>query len=279
MSGIITATACVGVVGLLIGIFLGIAGKKFAVEVDERETAILGVLPGANCGGCGYAGCAANAHAIVEGVASVDSCPVGGAACAAKIAAIMGQEVSSEAPKVAFVKCSGTCTKAKNQMNYVGQMDCKMLSQVQGGGPKACSYGCLGGGTCVRVCKFDAIHVIDGIAQVDSEKCVACGQCVANCPKGLIELKPKASKYAVGCSSKDKGPAVMKVCSAGCIGCGLCEKNCNFDAIHVVDNIAHIDYDKCKSCGLCAMKCPKKVIQRLDGQPIPEPKAQKAVGQ
>ena len=273
MSEIIMAAVCVAAVGLIIGIFLGIAGKKFAVEVDERETAIIGVLPGANCGGCGYAGCAANAHAIVEGIAKVDSCPVGGADCAAKIAEIMGQSVSAEAPKVAFVKCSGTCDKAKSQMNYTGQMDCKLLAQIQGGGPKACTYGCLGGGTCVRVCQFDAIHIIDGIAQVDPEKCVACGQCISNCPKHLIELKPKSNKYAVACSSKEKGKQVMEVCASGCIGCGICEKTCKFDAIHVVDNIAHIDYDKCKNCGMCAMKCPKKVIHRLDGQPIPQPKA------
>ena len=114
--------------------------------------------------------------------------------CAAKIAEIMGQTVTNEEPKAAFVKCSGTCDKAKNQMNYTGQMDCKFLSQVQGGGPKACIFGCLGGGTCVRVCQFDAIHVIDGVAQVDPEKCVSCGQCIANCPRHLIELKPKSNK-------------------------------------------------------------------------------------
>jgi len=164
---------------------------------------------------------------------------------------------------VAFVKCEGTCEKASDQHKYTGEMDCKMLSMVPGGGPKACSFGCLGGGTCERVCPFDAIHVIDGIARVDEEKCKACGKCIENCPRHMIELKPKKNKFAVACSSKDKGPNVMKVCKAGCIGCGLCEKNCPKDAIHVVDFVAHIDYDKCVSCGICANKCPKKVILKV----------------
>ncbi len=261
--GILIATACVTAVGLFVGVFLSVAGKKFAVEVDEREDKILAVLPGANCGGCGQAGCAAMAHAIVTGAAPVNGCPVGGEPVAEKIAAIMGQEVSAEEPKVAFVKCAGTCTKAKEKSNYTGLMGCKMLNMTPGGGPKACQYGCLGGGTCVSVCAFDAIHIIDGVAKVDPDKCKACGKCIENCPRHMIELKPKKNKFAVECSSKDKGPAVMKVCEAGCIGCGLCEKNCPKDAIHVVDNIAHIDYDKCVSCSLCAQKCPKKVITKL----------------
>ncbi len=261
--GIIIAAVCVTAVGLFVGVFLGVAGKKFAVEVDEREDKILAVLPGANCGGCGQAGCAAMAHAIVTGAAPVNGCPVGGEPVADKIAGIMGQVVSAEEPKVAFVKCAGTCTKAKNKSEYTGLMDCKMLNMTPGGGPKACQYGCLGGGTCERVCPFDAIHVIDGVAKVDPDKCKACGKCVENCPRNMIELKPKKNKYAVECSSKEKGPGVMKVCEAGCIGCHLCEKNCPKDAIHVVDNIAHIDYDNCVSCGLCAQKCPKKVITKL----------------
>ncbi|MBO6134143.1 MAG: RnfABCDGE type electron transport complex subunit B [Lachnospiraceae bacterium] len=263
MGGIITATVCVAAVGLFVGLFLGVAGKKFAVEVDERENLILDVLPGANCGGCGQAGCAAMAHAIVTGAAPVNGCPVGGEGVAKKVAGIMGQEISEEEPMTAFVKCSGTCEKAKDKLKYSGQMDCKFLDMTPGKGPKACAFGCLGGGTCVRVCQFDAIHIVDGIAKVDPDKCKACGQCVANCPRHMIEMKPKKSKFAVSCSSKDKGPAVMKVCAAGCIGCGLCEKNCPKDAIHVVDNIAHIDYSKCVSCGICAQKCPKKVIEKL----------------
>ncbi len=263
IGGIVTAAGLLTALGVFVGIFLGFAGKQFAVEVDERETKILDVLPGANCGGCGQAGCAALAHAIVTGNAPVNGCPVGGEPVGAKVAAIMGQEISAEEPKVAFVKCAGTCTKAKDKLEYTGLSDCKMMDMTPGKGAKACAYGCLGGGTCVRVCQFDAIHIIDGIAKVDPEKCKACGKCVENCPRHLIEMKPKNKKYAVECSSKDKGPAVMKVCTAGCIGCGICQKNCPKDAIHVVDFIAHIDYDKCVSCGICANKCPKKVITKL----------------
>ncbi|MCR4908312.1 MAG: RnfABCDGE type electron transport complex subunit B [Lachnospiraceae bacterium] len=263
IAGILIATICVAAVGLFVGLFLGFAGKKFAVEVDEREEKILSALPGANCGGCGQAGCAAMAHSIVEGNSPVNGCPVGGEAVAAQIAEIMGQKVEKTEPMAAFVKCSGTCSAAKTKYEYTGVLDCKYVAMTPGKGPKACSFGCLGGGTCVRVCAFDAIHIVDGIAVVDTEKCKACGKCVENCPQHLIELKPVKNKYAVGCSSKDKGPAVMKVCTAGCIGCGLCQKNCPKDAIHVTDFVAHIDYEKCVSCGICAQKCPKKVITKL----------------
>ncbi len=263
MYEIIIATVCVCAVGIFVGIFLGIAGKKFAVETDEREEKVLNVLPGANCGGCGYAGCAAMAAAIVKGEAPVTGCPVGGEPVAEKVAEIMGAVSRKAEPMTAYVKCSGDCEKAKSKYEYTGLGDCKMMAMAPGGGSKACSYGCLGGGTCVNVCQFDAIHIVNGIAVVDPDKCKACGMCVENCPKHLIELKPKKSTYAVACSSKDKGPVVMKACSTGCIGCGMCERNCPKDAIHVVNFIAHIDYDKCEGCGICAEKCPKKVIEKL----------------
>ena len=263
MSGIIIATVCVTVVGLFVGLFLGFAGKKFAVEVDEREEKIAAALPGANCGGCGQAGCAAMAHEIVEGRAPVNGCPVGGESVAEVIAGIMGQKVEKSEPQTAFVKCSGTCDKAKNKYDYTGQQDCKFLAMTPGKGPKDCSYGCMGGGTCVRVCQFDAIHIINGVAVVDPDKCKACGKCIENCPQKLIELKPKKSKYQVACSNKDKGPVVMKICTTGCIGCGMCERNCPKDAVHVENFVAHIDYEKCVGCGICAGKCPKKVIQKL----------------
>ena len=134
------------------------------------------------------------------------------------------------------------------------------MSFVPNGGPKSCNYGCLGYGSCVKACPFDAIHVVDGVAQVDVKKCKACSKCVAACPKHLIELVPYDAAHIVRCSSKDKGKDVMKACSVGCIGCHLCEKNCPSDAVHVIDNIAYIDQDKCTGCGVCAEKCPKKII-------------------
>ena len=260
MSGIMTATAVVAAVGLFIGIFLGIAAIKFKVDVDPKEEAVLGELPGNNCGGCGFAGCSGLAAAIAKGEAPVNACPVGGEPVANKIAEIMGVEAEAKEKMVAFVKCQGDCDKAKVDYDYTGTADCSMLSFVPGGGPKTCNYGCLGYGNCVKACPFDAIHVINGVAVVDKEACKACGKCVEACPKNLIELVPYKASSLVSCNSKEKGPVVMKACSVGCIGCGICKKNCPSDAIVVEDFLAKIDYDKCTGCGICKEKCPKKAI-------------------
>ena len=260
MTGIIIAACAVGVTGLLLGLFLGFMGKKFAVEVDQKEIDVRAELPGNNCGGCGYAGCDGLAKAIANGEAPVNGCPVGGAAAAEKISAIMGVEAGEFVKKVAFVKCAGTCDKAKSKYKYAGNEDCVSAMSVPGGGPKACSFGCTGFGSCVKVCDFDAIHVINGVAVVDKEKCVACGKCVATCPKSLIELVPYAAPHKVQCNSKEFGKAVKEVCSAGCIGCKMCTRVCEADAITVENNIAKIDYSKCTGCGKCAEKCPAKII-------------------
>lgn len=258
---IILAAAVVGGVGLLMGLFLGVASEKFKVEVDEREVEVRAQLPGNNCGGCGFPGCDGLAAAIVKKEAPVGGCPVGGSAVAAKIAAIMGEEASDSVRKTAFVKCKGDCEKAGTLYEYYGVEDCAAASQMQNKGQKICTYGCLGFGSCKKACPFGAIEIIDGIAKVDKEKCKACGKCVAACPKHLIELIPYDSKYAVQCSSHDKGPVVKKSCSAGCIGCTLCTKQCETGAITVDGFLAHIDYDKCTGCGKCAEKCPAKVIE------------------
>lgn len=260
ITGIIIATCVVGGTGLIIGLLLGFAGKAFEIETDEKEIAIREELPGNNCGGCGYAGCDALAKAIASGEALASACPVGGAEVAGKIAKIIGSEVEVT-KKVAFVKCSGTCDKAGNKFIYYGNEDCKQAAFSTGGGPKACSFGCMGFGSCVKVCEFDAIHIENGIAVVDREKCVACGKCVKECPKNLIELVPYDNKCFVACNSNDKGKDVKAVCQAGCIGCKLCEKNCDYDAIYVEDNLARIDYSKCTNCGKCKEKCPVKIIK------------------
>ena len=260
VTGIIIAAAVVGILGILIGIFLGIASEKFKVEVDEKEILVRNELPGNNCGGCGYAGCDALAKAIAAGQAEVGACPVGGASTAEKIGAIMGVAGGTTEKKVAFVKCKGTCDKTKVQYNYYGVDDCKKVSVVPGAGEKACTYGCMGYGSCVKACAFDAIHVVDGVAVVDKEKCVACGKCVSSCPNHLIELVPYKAEHLVQCSSHDKGKDVKSVCESGCIGCTLCTKQCEFDAIHMENNLAVIDYEKCTNCGKCAEKCPVKVI-------------------
>lgn len=260
IMGIITASAVVCILGLAIGLLLGVAGEAFKVEVDEKEIAVRACLPGNNCGGCGYAGCDALAKAIALGEAPVNQCPVAGPDKAKEIASIMGASAEDKEKEIAFVKCAGTCEKTDIKYNYYGTADCKKLSMVPGRGSKKCTYGCMGFGTCVKECQFDAIHIIDGIAVVDKDKCVACGKCIAACPNQLIELVPYSAKHMVQCSSKDKGVSVKSSCDVGCIGCGICAKQCEFGAITIENNIAHIDQNKCTRCGKCVAKCPQKII-------------------
>lgn len=259
-TNVLNAVIMIGGLGLFIGLFLGVAAIIFKVKVDKKEEAILAILPGNNCGGCGFAGCANLAAAISKGEAACNSCPVGGSSVANKIAKVMGTEVEEGVRKIAYVKCQGTCDITKENYDYYGVEDCKMTVMLPNGGPKGCANGCLGYGSCVKVCPFEAISIVDGVAVVDQEKCKACGKCIAECPKQLIELVPYDAKYKVQCNSKDKGPVTMKVCEKGCIGCGLCVKNCPSGAIKVENFLAHIDYEKCTSCGTCMEKCVKKAI-------------------
>ncbi|WP_342756198.1 RnfABCDGE type electron transport complex subunit B [Kineothrix sedimenti] len=258
--GVVIAMAIVGGIGLFIGLFLGIAAIKFRVDVDEREEAVLAALPGNNCGGCGFPGCSGLASAIVRGEAAVGACPVGGEAVGKVIAGIMGVKAEEAVRKTAFVKCQGDFDKTSVDYEYFGVQDCRMLAFVPNGGPKSCNYGCLGGGSCVTACPFDAIHVVKGVAVVDKEACKACGKCVEVCPKSLIELIPYDAQYMVACNSKDKGQQTTKNCTVGCIGCQLCKRNCPSEAVDVVDFNAAIDYEKCIECGVCMEKCPKKTI-------------------
>ncbi len=257
---ILTATAIVGAVGIFVGLFLGAAGIRFKVQTDEREEAVLAALPGNNCGGCGYAGCSGLAAAIVRGEAPANACPVGGESVGKRVADIMGVEAENAERKVAFVACQGSCGKARVDYEYSGAQDCRMMEFMPAGGPKSCSSGCLGFGSCVEACPFDAIHVVDGVAVVDREACKACGKCVAVCPRHLISLIPYKAKYAVACSSADKGPVTVKACTVGCIGCGICARSCPGQAASVADFHAAIDQEKCSGCGVCAEKCPKKSI-------------------
>lgn len=260
LTGIIISALLVGGTGIFIGIFLGIAGKKFAVEVDEKEVAVRAELPGNNCGGCGFPGCDGLAKAIAAGEAPANACPVGGDPVGKKIAAIMGQEAFEGKRMVAFVHCIGDCEKTTDLYQYDGIHDCGMMQYVPTGGPKSCRYGCTGYGNCVKACPFDAIHVVNGVAVVDKETCKACKKCIAACPKHLIGLVPYDAVSHVACSSKEKGKPVMNACKAGCITCRKCEKNCPEKAISFDINTPVINYDKCSNCGLCVENCPRKCI-------------------
>lgn len=260
MTEIMIAAAVVCGVGIVIGILLGVAGEKFKVEVDPKEVAVRELLPGNNCGGCGFPGCDGLAAAIAKGEMPPSACPVGGEAVAEAISKALGIENTETTRYVAFVKCAGDCEKAKDVYEYVGPKSCVLAQNNPNGGPKACTYGCTGYGSCKAVCEFDAIDIIDGIAVINKDKCKACGKCIEACPRNLIELVPYDAEHLVRCNSHDRGLDVKAVCSAGCIGCSLCAKNCEASAITMDKNLAHIDAEKCNNCGVCKQKCPVKII-------------------
>ena len=268
---VILAVVVLAVLGAVFGLVLAIAAKAFAVEVDPREEAVLACLPGANCGGCGFPGCSGYAAAVAKGQAPVNACAAGGAAVAAQIGEIMGVTADASVKKLAQVHCTG-CGQNYKKYEYVGIHDCQAAALLPGGGELGCSFGCMGLGSCEKACPFDAIHVVDGVAKVDEDKCKSCGKCVDVCPKHLISLVPYKTKrhVAITCSSHDKGVDTRKVCDNGCIGCTLCAKSCPKEAITMVNNLAVIDYDKCVGCGLCAQKCPRHLIT-VDGK-VPEVK-------
>ncbi len=265
---ILIAIAVLGGMGLIFGLILAIASKVFYVKTDPRLEKLNECLPGANCGGCGFAGCGAYAQAVLDGKATVGKCVAGGNECAAAMAQIMGVKAEKVSRRVALVRCAGykgvdengKATGSKMKGEYEGIKDCMAATKVAGRGPLICKFGCLGFGNCTKVCKYDAIHVVNGVAKVDEEKCVGCMQCAEACPRNLIVPVEYGRHVVIACASKAKGAVTIRGCTAGCVGCGLCEKICPHDAIHVEQNLAYIDYDKCTSCGLCATVCPKHLI-------------------
>ena len=260
MNPILMAIILVTVIGLIGAIILVAASIFMYVPVDERVEQITGVLAGANCGACGCAGCADYAKSIVEDGNAINKCIPGGSSCAAAIAQIMGVDAGAVTPMKAVVACSGTCDKTSKKYEFQGIQSCQAVKGLYGG-DGMCQYGCLGYGDCVKACAFDAIHIKDGIAKVDYEKCTGCGMCAAACPNSVISVVPEHKrKPAVLCVNKDKGAQTRKACTAGCIGCMKCAKACPKQAITVENNVAYIDQSLCVGCQLCVKECPVGVI-------------------
>lgn len=245
--------------GALFGGALAFFSKVFYVQTDERTEQVRSALPGANCAGCGFASCDACAEAIVNETADINACTVADDAAHAAIAEIMGKEAKKSVRMRAQVLCSGTNNLSRKKYLYEGAMDCISASRLAGGA-RECPYGCLGLGTCAAACKFNAIHIVNGVAAIDYHACRGCGACVKACPKHIIELIPFDARYWVGCRSLDSGKAVRAYCDIGCIACKICEKNCPVGAITVENSVAHINYELCTGCGICEEKCPRKII-------------------
>lgn len=262
-SSVFTPAVIGAAVALVMGIAIFIVFKLFAVKTDPRVDEINAILPGVNCGGCGYSGCIGYAEALASG-ADVDStkCTAGGEDTAAELAAYLGVEAGLYIPKVAHVYCQGTQDHTKKRYEYTGTLHCASAHGLYSG-PNSCTYGCLGFGDCVNVCEFNALYIENGIAHVNHENCTACGKCVDACPKHLIHMIPKHEAATVcTCSNHWPGAVTRKNCSIGCIGCTRCVKACPVDAIHMDDSLAVIDQMICIHCGECVKVCPTFAIRQ-----------------
>ena len=276
MNVILIAVIVLGGIGLVSALVLFVASKKFAVHEDPRIAQVSEVLPQANCGGCGYPGCSGFANACVKaadgGSLGDLNCAPGGKAVMEKVAGILGLQATEAAPKVAVVRCNGTCEARPRTVEYNGAKSCR-IQQMTGMGETMCGYGCMGGGDCVDACQFGAITVNPetGLAEVDESKCTACGACAKACPRGIIEIRPagpKGRRMVVLCNNKDKGAIANKACKSACIGCGKCVKTCEkFEAITLENNLAWIDPEKCKMCRKCEDACPKGAIKGFNFPP------------
>ncbi len=266
---ILIAVAALAILGFVLALLLFVVSKRFAVKEDPRIGQVLEVLPGANCGGCGFPGCGGMAAACVKAAdaGSLEglNCPVGGAECMEQVAGILGMEVAAAAPKLAIVRCNGTCEKRPHVRAYDGVTSCRVANTTCMGETQ-CSYGCLGCGDCVAACQFDALHMNPetGLPEVDAEKCTACGACQKACPRGIMEVRTVSGAnkdaFVVTCMNMDKGAEAMKICASSCIACKKCQNACGSDAVHVGNNVAYINPDACVLCGACFEACPRGAI-------------------
>ena len=261
VTSLLWVLGIVAVLAIVFAILIVAVSKACAVKEDEKAKAVSELLAGANCGGCGYAGCADFAKALAEGKASLCSCGATSNESKEEISKILGIPFTASEKVFAVVKCAGGIN-AKDKFSYSGNDSCTAQITFMGG-RKVCPEGCLGGGTCVLKCTGDGVLLRDGVALIDKALCEACGACVNACPKHIITTIPKTAKVYVACSTKCKGKDVLNACTVGCIGCGLCAKNCPQGAITMVDNLPVIDYEKCNGCKTCVAKCPRKSIKEI----------------
>lgn len=262
---VLTSIIVLTVIALVSAVLLYVLLQKFKVEEDPRIDQVQEVLPGANCGGCGSAGCRNFAERCVKAT-SLDglNCPVGGSDTMKKVGDILGLKAAEQIPMVAVVKCQTSCNNRLTVGKYDGAINCR-ISQTLFSGESACPYSCLGYGDCVAACQFGAISINPetGSIIVDADKCTGCASCVKACPKHVIELRkkwPKNRQIYVKCVNEDKGGVARKACATACIGCSKCVKECQFEAITVTNNLAHIDTNKCRLCRKCVKVCPTGAI-------------------
>lgn len=275
MSVLAYTVITLSALGVLAAAILYFVASKFKVYEDPRIDDVEKMLPGANCGGCGLAGCRAFAGALVkqDDITSL-YCPVGGGDMMKQIAGMLGKAVPERDPQLAVIRCAGNCGNRPALNHYDGASSCAVEAALYAG-ETGCSFGCLGKGDCVNACTFDAIHMNreTGLPEVDEEKCTACGACVKACPNTIIELRkkgPKDLRVFVSCINKDKGGVARKACTVACIGCGKCVKVCPFEAITLENNLAYIDYNKCKLCRKCVTECPTNAIWEVNFPPRKE---------